>query len=200
MFVPPGANQCHTQKQLVDIVKEHCLNQVVDIPTRHDKTLDLLLTNNPVPVSRVKTLPPIGKADHDIVLVEYDIKSKRVRQTPRKIYLYKRADMDGFTIFDGVVGGVIVISAILAYARGLVREIMSIVGWIAAAILAFLFAPLLCLGHNDIGGAFGRLCRSIARTLLFLSFTVSETGSTAPYGQFFCNSSILYQDSLNMSH
>ena len=36
MFVPPGANQCHTQKQLVDIVKEHCLNQVVDIPTRQD--------------------------------------------------------------------------------------------------------------------------------------------------------------------
>ena len=33
MFVPPGANQCHTQKQLVDIVKEHSLNQVVDIPS-----------------------------------------------------------------------------------------------------------------------------------------------------------------------
>ena len=27
--------------------------------------------------------------------MEYDIKSKRVRQTPRKIFLYKRADMDG---------------------------------------------------------------------------------------------------------
>lgn len=49
--------------------------------------------------------------------------------------------MDGFTIFDGIVGGVIVISAILAYARGFVREVMSIVGWIAAAIIAFIFAP-----------------------------------------------------------
>lgn len=49
--------------------------------------------------------------------------------------------MDGFTIFDGIVGGVIVISAILAYARGLVREIMSIAGWVAAAFVAFLFAP-----------------------------------------------------------
>ncbi len=49
--------------------------------------------------------------------------------------------MDGFTIFDGVVGGVIVISAILAYARGFVREIMSILGWIAAAFVAFIFAP-----------------------------------------------------------
>lgn len=49
--------------------------------------------------------------------------------------------MDGFTIFDGVVGGVIVISAILAYARGFIREVMSIVGWVAAAFIAFIFAP-----------------------------------------------------------
>ena len=49
--------------------------------------------------------------------------------------------MDGFTIFDGLVALVIVISAILAYSRGLVREIMSILGWIAAAVVAFLFAP-----------------------------------------------------------
>ncbi len=49
--------------------------------------------------------------------------------------------MDGFTIFDGVVGGVIVISAILAYARGFIREVMSIAGWIAAAFVAFIFAP-----------------------------------------------------------
>ena len=40
-------------------------------------------------------MPPIGKADHDIVYIEYDIKAKRIQQTPRKIFLYKRADMDG---------------------------------------------------------------------------------------------------------
>jgi membrane protein required for colicin V production len=49
--------------------------------------------------------------------------------------------MEGFTIVDGIVGGVIVISAILAYARGLVREVLSIGGWILAAIVAFIFAP-----------------------------------------------------------
>lgn len=49
--------------------------------------------------------------------------------------------MDGFTIFDGVVAGVIVISAILAYSRGFVREALSIAGWIAAAVIAFIFAP-----------------------------------------------------------
>ncbi|MCB1330166.1 MAG: CvpA family protein, partial [Maritimibacter sp.] len=49
--------------------------------------------------------------------------------------------MDGFTIVDGVVAVIILISAILAYSRGFVREAMSIAGWIAAAIVAYLFAP-----------------------------------------------------------
>ncbi|MBC2835254.1 CvpA family protein [Paragemmobacter straminiformis] len=48
--------------------------------------------------------------------------------------------MEGFTLVDAVVAGVIVLSAILAYARGLVREGMAIVGWIGAAVVAFLFA------------------------------------------------------------
>ncbi|MGO4915637.1 CvpA family protein [Pseudogemmobacter sp. W21_MBD1_M6] len=48
--------------------------------------------------------------------------------------------MDGFTIIDGVVALVIIVSALLAYSRGFVREAMSIAGWIAAAVLAFLFA------------------------------------------------------------
>lgn len=48
--------------------------------------------------------------------------------------------MEGFTIVDGVVGFVILLSALLAYSRGLVRETMAILGWIAAAIVAFVFA------------------------------------------------------------
>ncbi len=49
--------------------------------------------------------------------------------------------MEGFTIIDGVVALVIVISAVLAYSRGFVREAMAIIGWIVAAIVAFIFAP-----------------------------------------------------------
>lgn len=51
--------------------------------------------------------------------------------------------MDGFTIIDGVVALVIVLSALLAYSRGFVREALAIAGWIAAGIVAFLFAPQL---------------------------------------------------------
>lgn len=49
--------------------------------------------------------------------------------------------MEGFTIIDGVVALVIVLSALLAYSRGFVREAMAIAGWIAAGVLAFMFAP-----------------------------------------------------------
>ncbi len=48
--------------------------------------------------------------------------------------------MDGFTLIDGIVAIVIVVSALLAYSRGFVREAMSIAGWVGATILAFLFA------------------------------------------------------------
>jgi len=48
--------------------------------------------------------------------------------------------MEGFTIIDGVVAAIIVISALLAYSRGFVREAMAIAGWIGAAILAFIFS------------------------------------------------------------
>ncbi|MBL4812463.1 MAG: CvpA family protein [Rhodobacteraceae bacterium] len=48
--------------------------------------------------------------------------------------------MEGFTIIDGAVAIVIVLSALLAYSRGLVRETLAIGGWIAAAVLAHFFA------------------------------------------------------------
>jgi membrane protein required for colicin V production len=48
--------------------------------------------------------------------------------------------MEGFTLVDAVVAVVIVLSAILAYSRGLTREMLAIAGWIGAAVLAFLFA------------------------------------------------------------
>ena len=48
--------------------------------------------------------------------------------------------MEGFTLVDGIVAAIIVVSALLAYSRGFVREAMAIAGWIGATILAFIFA------------------------------------------------------------
>jgi len=49
--------------------------------------------------------------------------------------------MEGFTLVDGIVAVVVVLSAVLAYSRGFVREALAIGGWIAAAVVAFFSAP-----------------------------------------------------------
>lgn len=49
--------------------------------------------------------------------------------------------MESFTLVDAAVALVIVVSAILAYSRGLVRELLAIAGWVIAAVAAFVLAP-----------------------------------------------------------
>ena len=49
--------------------------------------------------------------------------------------------MDGFTLVDAGVAIIVLLSGVLAYSRGLVRELMAILGWIGATIVAFIFAP-----------------------------------------------------------
>ncbi|MHA3980338.1 CvpA family protein [Halovulum sp. GXIMD14794] len=49
--------------------------------------------------------------------------------------------MEGFTLVDGGVLFVLAVSALLAYSRGFIREVLSIVGWVVAAVAAFVFAP-----------------------------------------------------------
>ena len=51
--------------------------------------------------------------------------------------------MEGFTWVDGVVALVVVVSALLAYGRGFVREALALGGWVIAALAAFAFAPAL---------------------------------------------------------
>ncbi len=47
------------------------------------------------------------------------------------------------TIFDGIVIGVILFSAVLAMVRGFSREILSIVSWGGSAVAAYYLYPLL---------------------------------------------------------
>jgi membrane protein required for colicin V production len=49
--------------------------------------------------------------------------------------------MENLTAVDGGAALIILISSILAFSRGLVRELMAILGWVGAAIVAFIFAP-----------------------------------------------------------
>lgn len=49
--------------------------------------------------------------------------------------------MENINFVDALSLVIIFVSAILAYFRGLSREILAIFSWIAAALLAFIFAP-----------------------------------------------------------
>lgn len=58
--------------------------------------------------------------------------------------------MDNFTAFDLVAALIVAVSSILAYYRGFIRESMSILGWIIAAVVAYFSAPLFHPLISDI--------------------------------------------------
>lgn len=49
--------------------------------------------------------------------------------------------MYGLTLIDGIALAIILLSGVLAYARGFLREILAISGWIISIIVAFQLAP-----------------------------------------------------------
>ena len=48
--------------------------------------------------------------------------------------------MEDFTLIDLIAGFVLLVSAVLAYSRGFVREMLAILGWVVAAVAGFYFA------------------------------------------------------------
>jgi hypothetical protein len=82
----------HINKSLIDIVQDLRMEQIVDFHTRLDNTLDLVFTTHRSLVNKCKPLP--GISDHDIVLVDTNIRINRTKETKRKIYLWKSTNMD----------------------------------------------------------------------------------------------------------
>lgn len=79
--------------------------------------------------------------------------------------------MDGFTIIDGALAVIIALSALLAYSRGFVREMMAIAGWIGATIIAFIYADAaqpLVRQIPQVGDFLGKNCE----LLIIASFAV----------------------------
>jgi len=83
------------QKSVYDNFTEnminHNLKQMVKIPSRNI-TLDLFLTNIPSQVHETKTLPGLGTSDHNIVFHEIKVKRGRIKQIPRRVKSYKKAN------------------------------------------------------------------------------------------------------------
>ena len=77
---------------LIDLIQDHSLVQVVTQPTRFKNTLDLFLLNYPDEIHSLRIMP--GMSDHDIVSVDFCIKPKVLKQVPREIFLYHKANWD----------------------------------------------------------------------------------------------------------
>jgi hypothetical protein len=92
--VPTGSNLKRHCDLLLDTANDHGLTQIVDIPTyRNSSILDLLFTSTPGLSNKVTTAPGISDNDHDLVQVEMNIKAKINKKTPRKVFIYSKADL-----------------------------------------------------------------------------------------------------------
>ncbi|XP_072021366.1 uncharacterized protein [Amphiura filiformis] len=89
-------------KAMIDIAMDHNLFQKVDKPTREKSILDLCFTNSPSFVKNVSV--QAGISDHDVVVIDADVKPKLMRPAKRKIFLYKKANYqnisDDVSAFD----------------------------------------------------------------------------------------------------
>jgi len=105
--------------------------------------------------------------------------------------------MEGFTIVDGVVAVVVVVSAILAFSRGLLRETLAIAGWVAAAVVAYIFAPRVAPMVSEVpylGDFLGGSCELQIVAAFAVVFTLALI-VFAIFTPLF--SSVVHQSSLN---
>jgi hypothetical protein len=85
-----GNNYPHkTSEEIIKSGEDMFMEQVVECSTRGENILDLFFTTHPSLVEHTKTLPPLGKGDHDIVLCDTLITLNRVKKPRRNILLWK---------------------------------------------------------------------------------------------------------------
>ena len=76
--------------KFLDIINKTSFNQTVNEPTRRSNILDLIFSTYPAQLEEIHTTP--GMSDHLAVSTNLNIKNNRTKKTPRKIYIFKKAD------------------------------------------------------------------------------------------------------------
>ena len=82
--------------------------------------------------------------------------------------------MEPFSSFDVVSAGFILFSGLFAYFRGLIKEVLLILNWILAIIVAYLISPLIFTTISEVDfimNVFGDSCE----LMMILSFIVGFT-------------------------
>ena len=79
-------------QRFLDMLHNCGSEQIVTFPTRNSNTLDLFLTNRPGFINKCVSIP--GLSDHDGVSVESAIVANKTKPVRRKIFLWKRVNLD----------------------------------------------------------------------------------------------------------
>ena len=79
----------------LQLIADSSLEQMVNFQTNAKNILDLILTTHPSFKINCKPMPSIGNSVHDIVLYDCSIKPHRSKPTRRKIFLWKKANING---------------------------------------------------------------------------------------------------------
>ena len=82
--------------------------------------------------------------------------------------------MEPFSSFDIVSGGLILFSALFAYFRGFIKEVLLILNWILAIILAYLISPMIFSTLSEINFIM-RILGDSCELMMILSFLVGFT-------------------------
>ena len=88
----PDCNHLPFYSDCLEAFSDCLLEQMVTSPIRGQNILDLFFTSNPTLVNKVTILHCLS--DHDIILAEVNSRPEVIKQVPRDILLYKKADWD----------------------------------------------------------------------------------------------------------
>ena len=84
--------------------------------------------------------------------------------------------METLSSFDMISAGLIVFSGIFAYFRGLIKEVLLILNWILAIVIAYLVSPLIFTTISEVDfimGILGDSCELMMILSFILGFTLA---------------------------
>lgn len=90
--VVPNARERDANESLLKMLVDHSLSNTQHAPTRENSILDLHITSNPSLV-KSQTVTP-GISDHEMVVIDSDIRPNFTKKEPRKVYSYKKANWE----------------------------------------------------------------------------------------------------------
>ncbi len=92
MSITPNTHEQSAHQALIDLCVDHSLTQVQTEPTRGENCLDLYSTSNPSLVKKCSVV--LGLSDHEMFIMDSDIKPIYTKKPPRKTYRHDQADWD----------------------------------------------------------------------------------------------------------